>query len=384
MKKILMPMIEVGGGHRVTALAVRDAIEELYPGQYQVDVIDFAREAGAIREDNAMKNIWDFALAHPKLTTNVNHLIDTFKHLTRSNLVTKVLFHNFIRKGTRYILEYRPDIVFSTHFFCTSVALFAREKYHFRYKVISYMADPITGHNMWVNPDADVIVTATEEAKQYLISRGQPEHKVKVMSFPLNPKFFVPVDRTREEILRELGLDPSKKTVLISAGGQGIGETGKYVKFIREKGYPLNIIAVCAKNEALYRELKSMAESGHVSNIAVLGFVNNMHELLEASDLAITKPGPSTVFEHLVKGVPPILTHMAGLQEKGNVEFCLKNKVGWYVTDEREMEDLLDKILNTGILDEYKANIAGNEFIRSLPGAPYQLARFVVNEMATE
>ena len=88
--------------------------------------------------------------------------------------------------------------------------------------------------------------------------------------------------------------------------------------------------------------------------MAVLGFVDNMHELLEASDFAITKAGPSTVFEHLVKGVPPILTHSAGLQEKGNVDFCLKNKAGWLISNEKELQDLIDKILNTNILDEYR------------------------------
>lgn len=264
------------------------------------------------------------------------------------------------------------------------MALFAREKYNLKYKVISFMADPITGHNMWVNPDADVIVTATEEAKQYLVSQGQPRYRIRVMSFPLNPKFFTRVEKTREEILKELGLDPSRMTVLVSAGGQGIGETGKCVRFISEKGYPLNIIAVCAKNESLYRELKEMVKKNSLSNIAVLGFVDNMHELLEASDFAITKPGPSTVFEHLVKNVPPILTHMAGLQEKGNVDFCLKYRVGWYVTGEKEMQVILEKILNTDILDEYRANIARNEFIRSLPNAPYDVARFVVEELSTK
>jgi 1,2-diacylglycerol 3-beta-galactosyltransferase len=384
MKKILIPMIEVGGGHRMIALAVKEAIDQLFPGQYQVDVIDFAKEAGAIRDDKAMKDIWDFALAHPRLTTNVNLLLDTFKYLTRSNLVTKVLFQNFIRRGAQYILEYKPDIVFSTHFFCTSVALFARKKYCFQYKVISYMADPITGHNMWVNPEADIVVTATEEAKKYLISQGQPRYRIKVMSFPLNPKFFSKVTKTREEILGSLGLDPSKKTVLASAGSQGIGDTGKYVRFIYEKGYPLNIIAVCARNEALFKELSSMVNKDSHTGIAVLGFVDNMHELLEASDFAITKAGPSTVFEHLVKRVPPILTHSAGLQEKGNADFCLNNKVGWFINNQEELQDLMDRILNTAILEEYRENIERNGFIRSLPQAPYDLARFVIGELATK
>ena len=384
MRKILIPMIEVGGGHRMIALAVKDAIDQLFPGQYQVDVIDFAKEAGATRDDKAMKEAWDFALAHPKLTTNINLLIDTFKYITRANIITRVLFQNFIRKGARYILGYKPDIVFSTHFFCTSVALFARNKYRFNYKVISYMADPITGHNMWVNPDADIIVTATEEAKKYLISQGQPKHRIKVMSFPLNPRFFAKVDKTREQILEQLGLDPSKKTVLASAGGQGIGDTGKYVRFIYENGYPVNIIAVCARNESLFKSLSGMVRKDSQTGIAVLGFVDNMHELLEASDFAITKAGPSTIFEHLVKGVPVILTHSAGLQEKGNMDFCLKNRTGWSISNEKELQDLMDRILNTDILDEYRENTRKNEFIQSLPQAPYDLARFVVDELSRE
>jgi UDP-N-acetylglucosamine:LPS N-acetylglucosamine transferase len=199
MKKILIPMIEVGSGHRMIALAVKEAIGKLYPGEYAVDVIDFAREAGARREDKAMKDIWDFALAHPKLTNNINMLMEAFNGLTRSNLVTKVFFTEFVKKGTRYILDYKPDIVFSTHFFCTSVALFAREKYHFQYKVISFMADPISGHNLWINPKVDTIVAATREARNYLVSMGEPRHKIKVMSFPLNLKFFSKVEKSKRK-----------------------------------------------------------------------------------------------------------------------------------------------------------------------------------------
>ena len=385
MKKILIPMIEVGGGHRMIALAVKDAIERLYPDQFTVDVIDFAKEAGALREDKAMKDTWDFALAHPKLTNNINALIETFNHLTRSNLVTKVLFQAFVRKGAQYILDYKPDIVFSTHFFCTSVALFARAKYHFQYKVISFMADPITGHNLWINPLVDTIIAATKEAKRYLIRMGEPKSRIKVMSFPLNLKFFDKIEKTKKEILTGLELDPSRKTVLASAGGQGIGETDKYIKFLYENEYPLNIIAVCAKNDEMIKELNDMAKNQpSKTKIAILGFVDNMHELLEASDFAITKAGPSTVFEHLTKGIPPILTHHAGLQEKGNVDFCTRNKVGWLIRNEDEFKRLIDRILNTSILQEYKENIRRNEYIKSLPEAPFDLARYVVEELSTK
>jgi len=383
MKKILIPMIEVGSGHRMIALAVKEAIGKLYPGEYAVDVIDFAREAGARREDKAMKDIWDFALAHPKLTNNINMLMEAFNGLTRSNLVTKVFFTEFVKKGTRYILDYKPDIVFSTHFFCTSVALFAREKYHFQYKVISFMADPISGHNLWINPKVDTIVAATREARNYLVSMGEPRHKIKVMSFPLNLKFFSKVEKSKEEILTSLGLDTSLKTVLASTGGQGIGDTSKYIKFLYEQGYPFNIIAVCAKNEELARELEDLKKSKQSkAKMAVLGFVDNMHELLEAADFAFTKAGPSTIFEHLVKGIPPIITQSAGIQEKGNIDFCVDNRMGWFVKSQEEFVSLIDELQRTDLLQEYKENIKKNEYVQHLPQAPYELARYVVEELS--
>lgn len=218
-------MVEAGGGHRMPALAIKDSIEKLFPGQYQIDVIDFAKDSGATWDDKIIKGFWDWALARPEITTNLNILLDSFNHVTRSNTVMRLFFQQFVRKGIRYILSYKPDIVFSTHFFCSSVAQFARARYHLPYKVFSYMTDPVRGHNLWVNPKIDAVIVSTNEANEYLTKQGQPSDKIKVMSFPLNKKFFAPTTRKREDIISELGLDPLKKTLLATSGGQGIGDT---------------------------------------------------------------------------------------------------------------------------------------------------------------
>ena len=90
---------------------------------------------------------------------------------------------------------------------------------------------------------------------------------------------------------------------------------------------PFNIIAIGGKNKDLFDELTSLKERTNTKvPMAVLGFVDNMHELLEASDLAIAKGGASTTFEVLVKRVPTIFTHSAALHEKGNIDFCVKGR----------------------------------------------------------
>ena len=366
------------------ALAIKEAIEELYPDQFQVDVIDFARECGANWDDKIIKGIWDFALARPDFTTSANRLIDSLNRLTRSNTVMKLFLQQFIHKGTRYILRYKPDIVFSTHFFCSSVALFARERYNLNYKIFSYMTDPIRGHNLWVNPRIEAVIVATKEAKEYLINQGMPKNRIKIKSFPLNKKFFQKVEKTREEILSELSLDISRKTLLATSGGQGIGETVEYVKSLYKSRFPFNIIVICGRNKEVFNELLSLKESGISDTpFAVLGFVDNMHELLEVSDLALAKGGASTTLEMLVKRVPTIFTHCAALHEKGNIDFFVNNEMGWYVRNKKEFDNIIDIILKTDILGRYKSNIEANEYVKTLPEAAYELAHFIVKELET-
>jgi len=377
-------MIEAGGGHKMPALAIKEAIEELYPGQFQVDVIDFAKECGASWDDKVIKGIWDFALARPELTTSANKLIDSLSRLTWSNTVMKLFLQQFINKGTKYILRYKPDIVFSTHFFCSSVAFFARERYNLRYKIFSYMTDPIRGHNLWVNPDIEAVLVATEEAKEYLLNQGMPADKIIIKPFPLNRKFFQKIEKSREEILSELSLDPSRKTLLATSGGQGIGDTAEYVRSLYKGNFPFNIIMICGKNKDVYNEFAGLKKSGISDTpLAVLGFVDNMHELLEVTDLALAKGGASTTLELLVKRVPTIFTHCAALHEKGNIDFFVNNEMGWYVKNKKEFDSIINTVLKTDILDRYKANIEANGYLKSLPDAAAQLAHFIVKELET-
>lgn len=383
MKKILIPMIEAGGGHRMPAIAVKEAIEELFPGQYKIDVIDFAKESGAKWDDKVLKGFWDWALARPELTTNLTYLLDSFNHITRSNTVIKLLFQQFERKGIQYIQQYKPDIVFSTHFFCSSVAVFARERYNLSYKVFSYMTDPVRGHNLWVDNKVDAVIASTKEAREYLIKQGELKSRIKVMPFPLNKKFFKESSKTRQDILNELGLDPSLKTLLATSGGQGIGDTSKFIKKLYQEKVPFNIIAICGKNHELYDELNSLKSQYLFGTypLKVLGFVDNMHELLEASDMAIAKGGASTTFEVLVKKVPTIFTHCAALHEKGNIDFCVDNEMGWYAKNEKEFNSIIESVVKTDILARYKANIEANDYIKTLPDAADNLARFIVEEL---
>ena len=70
-KKIHFAMIEAGGGHKTPAVAVVEAMEELYPGKYDIKLLDFMRDLGCTDLDEAHKKVWKYALVNKRQTKNV-------------------------------------------------------------------------------------------------------------------------------------------------------------------------------------------------------------------------------------------------------------------------------------------------------------------------
>ncbi len=380
-KRILIPMIEVGGGHKSIGLAIRDAIERQYPGEFGMDVVDFARACGAVHVDNWLKTFWSSALAHPIATNLMNGWMDKMYRLVRSNTFTRMLQADFVQKGSRFIRDYQPDLIISTHMLCTSVAVFAREKYRLDCRIISHVNDPFRANSLWVNPLADEVIVCSETAREHMVRLGQPPASMTVMPFPINSRFFDPISRTREDILLSLGLDPKRMTVLASSGGEGIGNTETYIRELFLSGIPINIIAVCGRNERMLREMRLLAARPSAARFAPLGFVDNMNELAFASDVGLAKAGPSSLLEMLSKGCPVMITHVAHHAEQGNLDFVEREGFGWDVRDHRTFEGLCAQLRDPGFLEPVRQRIRDNPYIRSLPDGATRLAAYLIEGM---
>ncbi|NPV02418.1 MAG: hypothetical protein HPY53_13675 [Brevinematales bacterium] len=377
-KKILMPILEAGAGHKMPALAVKDSIEELFPGKYQIDVVDFAVAAGALAADKRMKGFWDACLknhTYARITYRMMELTHPVGHL-----VLPIGFGSFIRKGREFVRAYNPDLIFSCHYYSLSVAAMARDKLRLPAKVIGCITDPFDAYSFWCEKRADNIVVASEKSKAKCMRRGIKPDRIKVFPFPVNNKFLI-LAHTRAEIQKQYNLDPSRITILTSEGGQGIGMIAGYVREMYRKGYKVNILNVCGKNAALKDELERMVrEEKSDTNLVPLGFVNNMNELLSASDLCIAKAGASTTFEALFMKAPLIFTSWANQAEKPNIDYCVENKVGWYTPDAKTFWPVMDNIMNSDILKTYRRNIVN---LNLVSGAD-DIARFVVGRLEGE
>ena len=211
---------------------------------------------------------------------------------------------------------------------------------------------------MWIDNHLDCILAANPIAAEYLFRGGMKKDKVRIVPFPIHTRFFKET-KNKEEIKEQFRLNENKLTLLFSAVGQGIGKTEEYIKAIYRRDLPVNIIAVCGKNQNLFQSLSFLKNQADThTNLTVLGYVDYMNVLLSIADLFVSKAGPAAVFESLACGCPIIFTHWVGYNEKGNLDFCIKCEVGWFAPNSEKFLQLFAKIMDQeDLLIRYQMNI---------------------------
>jgi 1,2-diacylglycerol 3-beta-galactosyltransferase len=83
-------------------------------------------------------------------------------------------------------------------------------------------------------------------------------------------------------------------------------------------------------------------------HVLVKGFVDNMPELMCASDVIITKAGPGTISEALICGLPMVLNAFVPCQEEGNIPYVVDNGVGQFERRPMATADIIKRWLAAG------------------------------------
>lgn len=349
IKKILILTAKIGSGHFTPALAVKSAIEKLYPTEFSVELLDFAYASDAGITDKMLKSSWNGALTFPFLTDLTFKFLNLMYPALSSKNLCKSLFWSFRKKGAKFLNNYKPDLVFSTHFLCSSIACHAREIFGLQYEVITFMTDPFGGHKLWADERIDEYLVSTPAAKKYLENSGMKSEKITIIPYPLKHEKIIPKLPFIAKTERKTDMQNKKKTILISYGGQGIGRSYKIAKNICKNNLEFNLIIVTGSNRNLFSKLEKLRnKTQNNTNLVIKGFVDNMDELISKSDLLISKAGPASVFESIAGKCPVMITHWVGLNEKFVLDFCIENKIGFFAKNQK---DIIKFLLNPSLND---------------------------------
>jgi UDP-N-acetylglucosamine:LPS N-acetylglucosamine transferase len=124
-----------------------------------------------------------------------------------------------------------------------------------------------------------------------------------------------------------LAVDVDRFTVLLTAGGVGSGRLRELVVALHTAHPDMQLFVVTGRNAALRADLQRVGMPAHVH---IYGFVDNMEQLMAASDVVVTKAGPGTLMEALVMRRPVVITEAVGMQEQGNIAFVVDRGLGAY------------------------------------------------------
>jgi len=225
------------------------------------------------------------------------------------------------RKLSAEIERLAPDVILCTHFL--PAELLSRQKSKGRsLPPLWVQVTDFDVHALWVHSHVDRYCVANEEVAFRLADRGVPRERITVTGIPVMPQFSAPLDRAI--CAGELGLKPETFTVLMMAGGAGVGGLDTLAERVLRLPDPPQLVALAGRNAELLQRLQVLARQ-HPGRLFPLGFTTTVERVMTAADLVVTKPGGLSVSECLAKQRPMLLVSPIPGQEERNADYLLES-----------------------------------------------------------
>lgn len=217
----------------------------------------------------------------------------------------------------RFLRQEQFDWVFSTHFFPNEVTASLKRKGVIYPRIVSVVTD-FDVHSIWIAEGIDYYTAACDWTQERLLRLGVAKEKIVVSGIPTDQKFSKEKDKAR--LRRQLGLQENVFTVLVATGSFGTGPIEKIIQALED----FQVIVVCGYNKALYERLSRRS----FKRAKICGLVDNMEELMAASDCMVTKPGGLSISEALINWLPLIFFNAIPGQETNNIQVLKRYGIG--------------------------------------------------------
>ncbi|CAL5360866.1 unnamed protein product [Camellia sinensis] len=381
-KNVLILMSDTGGGHRASAEAIRDAFRLEFGDEYRVVVKDVWKEYTGWPL-NDMERSYKFMIKHVQLWKVAFH--STSPRWIHSCYLAAIAAF-YAKEVEAGLMVYKPDIIISVHPLMQHIPLWVLKWQGLQKKVIfvSVITDLNTCHRTWFHPGVNRCYCPSEEVAKRALLDGLEESQTRVFGLPIRPSFCRAV-LSKDDLRVELEMDPELPAVLLMGGGEGMGPVKKTAKalgeslFDEELGKPIGqLIIICGRNKDLVSTLELLEWNIPVK---IRGFVTQMEKYMGACDCIITKAGPGTIAEALIRGLPIILNDYIPGQEKGNVPYVVDNGAGVFTRSPKETAKLVAEWFSTK-RDELK-RMSENALKLAQPDAVFDIVKDI-HELACQ
>lgn len=349
MKKVLILIGDVANGHRSAANALTESFEKLFPETIEIETVDVFTVS---RDTQPF-----YSADSTHLLISQNRAVESFANFFFKVFNTSFGYEIFqwfttgrLSKTIQSILEEeKPDVVITIHPIVCAALNQMKKEGNFPQKSVTVITDLVTLFRGWGDTTADLIFAPTTDCVNTLVNFGVDVNKIRYPLFPINPR--MKNFQEKENVFASLNLDPKKNTILLTGGGFGIESLKKAISNIERKMNDVQLILIAGKNINFKTYLEDKYKNH--KNIRILGYVNNIQDFINVSDIVIGKPGPATILEFELFNKKAILTKKIGEQEIGNIAYAKSNPNFRYIGEDwRMLEETIKELLEKKVEGE--------------------------------
>jgi processive 1,2-diacylglycerol beta-glucosyltransferase len=331
MARLLILSSDTGEGHNSAANAIQRAART---AGWEVSIRKPSDESTS--GNRSLNGLYNFLLTHrPGLIGLLANAIDRFKPNEADFWYRRV--REYIRG---FVTSETPDVILSVHPMLNHfIQRWVREQ-NLKISCHTFVTDPFPPFwKGWSSPFIERYFVLSDQAGEALTIGGVPPNHIERVRMPIRSDFR-PHSREEVQAIRDR-MKLGDNVILVNGGARGGGPIQKLVEGVLDAGPQFAILAVCGHNDSLRRQLERM---GH-RKVRVFGFVREIHSLVAASDLVITKPGALATYEALASQVTPVLSAIGGLmpQESGLFHAARSHGFGYAVQTIEELRTVISE-----------------------------------------
>jgi processive 1,2-diacylglycerol beta-glucosyltransferase len=344
LRKVLLLSASAGAGHVRAAEAIEKAFKQRKDSDsVEVHHFDVLNYTNKLFRHLYSKAYIDLVNKMPEVPGWVYDKLDKpWKNERRRLALDKLNTRPFVK----LLREYQPDLIVCTHFLPAEIVSWLKAKERLASRQVIIVTD-FDVHAMWLVHHYERYFVALEEARVYLEVLGIPPEKITVSGIPIDPVFAIKKDK--QEMRAKHGLAPDRTTILLSAGGFGVGSVDALVQSLLPLQQRAQIVAICGRNEELKERLTKLAARIKPDASVLLkpfGYTKEMDELMTASDLVLGKPGGLTTSEALAKGLVFVIVNPIPGQEERNSDHLLEGAAAIRCNNLPTLSYKLDRLLS--------------------------------------
>ncbi len=342
--RIQVAYVTAGTGHRRAAQALAQAARERFP-YAQVACVD-ALEGSRGRFAAVYESAYLFLVRYAPWLWRIGYHVSDTRFARRLTHPLRLAWNLWVARAYTAELKINaPDIVICTHFLPASILDYGRRKGWLSSRVVVVVTD-WHPHQFWIAQAVDATVVSSAQAAQRLQDFGVEPDRIHALGIPVDSAFGRAADQ--RSLLKRLDLQEGRKTVLITSGGTIVGCFEPVVRALAAleatHAGRLQLLVVCG-NDAVTRVRLSSVIAASGMPIRVFGFVDNMPELMAASDLVVAKAGGLTLSETFACGLPLILYHAIPGQEETNASVAVRAGAAVWAPSPAKVADAVRRLL---------------------------------------